>query len=418
MKDIFTSFDDDNDDKISKRISFDNNEPDEGNDIFTFDENHFEDFDTGREVTIQNNVNTPISDSDYSFDDFDSFLSDFSDSKLTEEESYELPHESTADEFEKPHIVRVEHKAKKEKKTVSPKIIVSAIICLVVILLVSAVGFAYSLCSKPDYKPDSHVKNEFISDSELMNSKDVYNVLVLGTDKRKNQDSFRSDSMILVSLDKKHHKVKLTSFLRDSYVYIPAKGFSTKLNASCSYGGPQMVIDTIEYNFKVKIDKYVMIDFNIFRSIIRDLGGVELTVTEEEAACIKRESGRDCASGTNTYDARTALWYARIRHLDSDFKRTERQRKVIAATVNKMKKSSLSTLIKMFNNSLPLIQTDLSQNELFKLGLTALPFLAYDIEEMEVPVKGTWSNAYVYGQAVLKLDIEKNTSLVKEFIYE
>ncbi|MGN0444094.1 MAG: LCP family protein [Acutalibacteraceae bacterium] len=452
MKDIFTSFDDEreDDDKISRRISFDDNRPEQGSDVFTFGSDEYEDFDTGRNYEEVNFVNEPFyrpsgeykpSSEDfygrtgsqgnnffrqtdgYGNPDASDYVKDrnsYPDDEPYNDYFYDIPHESTDDEFEKNAKAPKNRKSKGMlgmRKKVTKKAVITSVICIILALILALSAFAFSLCSKTDYQPDTHKENEFISENELMSDKKVINILVIGTDKRASQASYRSDTMILVSLDKKNKKVKLTSFLRDSYVYIPAKDYSTKLNASCAYGGPQMVIDTIEYNFKVHIDKYVMIDFNIFKTIIRDLGGVTLTMTEEEAACIRRESGHECKAGTHNYRATLALWYARIRHLDSDFKRTERQRKVIAAVVDKMKKSSPSTLIKMMNDVFPLIQTDLSSTELFKIGVTALPFLSYDIEEMQIPSKGTWSNAYINGQAVLKLDLEENTRLLKEFIY-
>ena len=419
MKDIFTSLGDDSDDigKVSKRISFDRNEPEDTNDstVFTYKEDEFEDFNTGR-----HDEEDEKSSNSYQIDEDGSDLvieyGKFSSENVSNSSDFEIPHESTDDEFIRP---KKPVKAKKQrKKGKGIKRFFVALICILLAFVIAVFGYAYVLCGKIDYQPDSHQKNEFISENMLYSDKNVYNILVIGTDKRETQSTYRSDSMILVSLDKNTKKIKLTSFLRDSYVYIPAKNYSTKLNASCSFGGPQMVIDTLEYNFKVHIDKYVMVDFDVFKTIIHDLGGVKLTITEEEAACIRRESGLSCKSGTHKYNARIALWYARIRHLDSDFKRTERQRKVIQAVIDKIKKSNPVKVTKMLNHVLPMVQSDLSQSQLMKLGISAVPFLSSDIEEMQVPAKGTWSNANINGQAVLKLDIEKNSSLLMKFIYE
>lgn len=419
MDDIFTSVGDDSDDigKVSKRISFDRNEPENTNEstFFTYREDEFEDFNTGR------HIEESVESSSFSTDEYDSeldFMKKYAGSTLNNNNSsdFEIPHESTDDEFirsKKPVKAK-----KQQKKGKGIKKFLTALICILLAFVITVLGYAYVICGKIDYQPDSHQKNEYISENMLYSDKNVYNVLVIGTDKRASQSTYRSDSMILVSLDKNTKKIKLTSFLRDSYVYIPAKNYSTKLNASCSFGGPQMVIDTLEYNFKVHIDKYVMIDFAVFKTMIHYLGGVKLTMTEEEAACIRRESGLSCKSGTHNYNARIALWYARIRHLDSDFKRTERQRKVIQAVIDKIKESNPVKVAKMLNHVLPMIQSDLSQSQLMKLGVTAIPFLSSDVEEMQIPAKGTWSNANINGQAVLKLDIEKNSSLLMKFIYE
>lgn len=330
---------------------------------------------------------------------------------------YDIPDESTDSEFVKPKKIKKPKNDNPKKKKGFKKAVIKVLICLLLILVVGAVGVIYSICSKANYQPDSHTENQYISESELYCDKNVFNILIIGTDKRETQANYRSDTMILASVDKNSKAIKLTSFLRDSYVYIPAKSFSTKLNAACAYGGPQMVIDTIEYNFGIHIDKYVMIDFDIFKTIISDLGGITLTMTEEEAACIRKESGLTCKAGTHTYNAKRALWYARIRHLDSDFKRTERQRKVIQAVIDKMKKTDPVTLYNMLNEVVPMVETDMNAGDMFSVGLKVLPLLSKDIQQMQIPVKGTWGNATKNGQAVLVLDFDENKKQLKDFIY-
>lgn len=330
-------------------------------------------------------------------------------------DEYNFPDESEG--YDKIESISPQKPVIKKKKSMGKKIFIS-LAAIILVLVMGFAGYAYSLLGNVNYLPDSHKQNEYISDSELIKSDSVYNILVLGIDERESQSNYRSDTMMLVSIDKKNKKLKLTSFLRDSWVYIPGKDFSAKLNATCAYGGPQMVIDTIEYHYKVKIDKYVMINFDVFRKIVNGLGGITIDITEAEAANITKEGKFECKPGVQTANGKLALWYARIRHLDSDFKRTSRQRKVIQAVVDKAKKTNPSVLLDTLNSVLPDIQTDLSKSDITYLGLNALvKYLRYDIEEMEVPNSGTWSNATISGQAVLKVDIEKNRELLKEFIY-
>ncbi len=316
----------------------------------------------------------------------------------------------------------IDSKRRKTKKvggkSKAKKIVLSLIAILLVLVLV-VTGYVFKLFSAVNYMPESHKANEYISSSELKHDDDVYNILIIGTDERESQENYRSDTMILASIDKKNGKIKLTSFLRDMWTYIPARDRSAKLNATCSYGGPQMVMDTLEYHFKVKIDKYVMINFDVFKTVINDLGGITLTITEAEAANITKEAGFNCKSGTRLVKGRTALWYARIRHLDSDFNRTARQRKVIQAVIDKAKQSSIPTLMKVLDDVLPEIQTDINKTEMAKLGVNAfLKYLNYDIEEQQIPAKGTWSNAWVGSQQVLKADFDENEKILKKFIYE
>ena len=89
--------------------------------------------------------------------------------------------------------------------------------------------------------------------------------------------------MMLISFDREHGCIKMTSFLRDSWVYIPVADKKQRLNAACTYGGYSGVVDTIEYNFGVDIDGYVVADFEMFKIMVDSIGGVEVEVTEKEA---------------------------------------------------------------------------------------------------------------------------------------
>ena len=335
--------------------------------------------------------------------------------EILNSEEYIMPEESESqNKIENDIPKRPKNKNRKSKG----KKIFIALTAIFLVLAMAFTGYAYNLLGNVNYLPESHKENLYISNNELMKSDSVYNILLIGTDERKSQTNYRSDTMMLVSIDKKNGKLKLSSFLRDSWLYIPGKDFSAKLNAACAYGGPQMVIDTIEYHYKVKIDKYVMINFSVFKKIIDGLGGITLDITEAEAANISKEGKFKCEPGVQTANGKLALWYARIRHLDSDFKRTSRQRKVIQAVVDKAKKTSPTVLLDTLNSILPDIQTDLSKSDMTSLAFNALlKYLRYDVEEMEVPSSGTWSNATISGQAVLKVDVEKNRELLKAFIY-
>lgn len=401
-----------------------------------FSKRSFEDFNTSPTQRIRRDYDDTVSDESYENDKpifaDASRKRNYSDSFATAELDYsslkaqiEAKESSRVAVYEKEtEISEYDDISSKRSRPVSrkgkskTKKIVMSLIAIVLVIALAFGGYAMNLFSKVNYTPDVHKENQYISDSELACDDDVYNILLIGTDERASQANYRSDTMILVSIDKKNKKLKLSSFLRDTWVYIPGKDTNAKLNASCTYGGPQMVMDTIEYHFKVRIDKFVLINFDVFKTVINDLGGITLTITEAEAANITKEGHFDCKPGTRTVKGKTALWYARIRHLDSDFNRTARQRKVIQAVIDKAKKSSVTTLMTVLNDVLPEIQTDLNKTDIAKLGVNALlKYIKYDIEEQQIPAKNTWSNAWVGSQQVLKADIDKNAELLKEFIY-
>lgn len=310
---------------------------------------------------------------------------------------------------------------------------VISVLLAVVILAVGVLGvggflFASSLTKKVNYKPLD--ANQYISSAELSRKDGVKNILLVGVDARagESNDSTRSDTMMLVTIDDNNKQIKLTSFLRDTYIEIPGYRWA-KLNASQSHGGTQLLVDTLEYNFKIDIDNYMLVNFDMFTTIIDSLGGVDVEVTEKEARYInskdhmtKREKEafpNDIQSGMNHFSGAQALWYSRIRYLDSDFMRTQRQRKVISSVLSATKKTNPAALMQMLNEIMPMVEADLESGEMMSLGLGAPKYVFYDVVQQSIPADGTWeSGRRNGGQSVLLIDLEKNTNILKEFVFE
>ncbi len=310
-------------------------------------------------------------------------------------------------------------KAKPKKKKPVGLIIFGAIMGILLIFTCVIFGYGYSALSGLSYT-EIEDKNQYIDESTLVSDSDVRNILFIGSDARDGLSGKRSDSMILFSIDKKHKKLKLTSFMRDSYVYIPSKQYKTRLNAAYSFGGEQLLIDTLEYNFKVKIDDFVMVDYTVFEDFINLLGGLTIEdVTEAEAEYMRVEVNRPkFKAGTNHVDGRTALWYCRIRYLDNDFRRTERQRKVITSIIKTAAQRNIFELIDIVEQVLPNISTNLTKNDLISLAMGAVvQYMHYDIVQQQIPADKTWSDQRINGQAVLVIDLEENQAVLKEFIY-
>ena len=291
---------------------------------------------------------------------------------------------------------------------------------VIVVLLAGIFLYGYSALGGLNYD-DSIGENIYLKDSTLLQSESVRNILFIGSDAREGLDGQRSDSMILFSIDEKNREIKLTSFLRDSYVYIPSKGYNTKLNAAFNYGGAQLLMDTIEYNFGVNIDDYVMVDYDVFIDLVNLLGGITIEdVTEKEARYMREQVNRPkFKAGTNkNVDGRTAMWYCRIRYVDNDFGRTQRQRKVITSIISKATRTNPFKLVDIVKQVLPNISTNIDRNGLLSLGMGAFSYMRYDILQQQIPAEGTWWNQRVNGQDVLKLNFEENKKILKEFIYE
>lgn len=308
-------------------------------------------------------------------------------------------------------------KHKKKRFGAVKKILLAA--CSLLLVAVIAFGAVVNqLLGSVSYNQTGHKKNAYVDESKLYSDRQVTNILLVGVDRRKDNVDSRSDTIMLLSIDKKNKKIKMTSFLRDSWVDIPGKRYA-KLNSSCTWGGTQLLMDTLEYNFNVRIDHYVMVDFKMFQDIVNKLGGVDVEVTEKEAKYMRDKVHLDVKAGPNEHlTGGEALWYCRIRYLDTDFKRAERQRKVLTAIISKVKAQSPVELLKIAKEVLPDIETDMSKKDLAALGTGALfKYMRYDLVQARVPKDGTWKNAKKKGLAVLELDINANKKYLYDFIY-
>ena len=304
-------------------------------------------------------------------------------------------------------------KSKKKKHR-----LIKTLLTAVIILFILFSTFIFVFAASSGYTRNDLDSNEYISSFELKSSPFVSNILLLGVDGSVDESS-RSDSMILVSVDFAHMKIKLSSFLRDSWVEIPSKGKKAKLNSACSSGGPQLVADTIEYNFGVDIDHYVMVDFNMFTQIVDSLGGVDVEVTSKEAKFINKTTRHTIESGESVHlNGAEALVYCRIRKLDSDYMRTYRQRKVITALIGQARDAGISALVETMGNVFPLIQTDMSPAEITALVYKAgIGILAFDIEQTRVPIDEHMEAKTVNGQWVEIVDIDAASEYLQDFIY-
>ena len=217
----------------------------------------------------------------------------------------------------------------------------------------------------------------------------LVNVLLVGQDRRPGQGRQRSDTMILVSINKSNSTITLTSFMRDQYVQIP--GYKpNKLNAAYAFGGMQLLTKTLKLNFGVEIDGIVEVDFNGFENIIDLLGGVNITLTETEAAHLK------LTAGLNRLNGEQALSYARIRSIDSDYARAKRQRTVVMALIEAYKDLPLDEMLSLMDEILPMVTTNLTNSQILGYAIDCFPVLASaKIQTLRIPVDGTFVGGLV-----------------------
>ena len=261
--------------------------------------------------------------------------------------------------------------------------------------------------------------------------KDIFNILVIGCDSRKEGGVGRSDAMILFSVNEATEKIHMTSIMRDSYVSIPGRS-NNRINAAYAFGGGKLLLDTIETNFDVDVDKYVAFDFYSFVDVVDSIGGIDIEVTEAEIPVLNgyvkelnKLNGRPegtyyvTESGMQHLNGTQALGYSRIRYVgNGDFERTNRQRKVIAKVFEKAKTLNLLEINDLLNTFLPQVQTNLTQEEILSLMLKALEYLQYDLDSLRLPTDDSFSYMRVNGMSVLGIDLEKNRTALREFVVQ
>ena len=225
----------------------------------------------------------------------------------------------------------------------------------------------------------------------------------------------------------------MTSFMRDIYTEIDGYDFD-KINAAYSYGGAPLLKDTIEDNFKIRIDGCVTLNFTAVAHIVDAVGGVQITLTPEEANAVNEilfsevneimgdSPGDDFLPGGGTYilDGKQALSYSRIRYIgNADFERTQRQRTVITQVLSRMKKVNPVKFNSNITKALEYIGTDMSVTDMYIMSLR-LPLLlmSYETEQLRVPADGTWSYGETWdGMSIINVDFYANTEYLKQNIY-
>lgn len=258
----------------------------------------------------------------------------------------------------------------------------------------------------------------------------------------KREEHGRSDTMIMLSIDNRHKKLKLTSFMRDTYVTIPGNNSvgepygENKLNAAYTLGGPQLTIKTIESNFGINIDRYAVVDFKSFRNIIDILGGVDIELTSEEIDYINWQSYINNQVDTRNeladepgvvhLNGRQALWYARNRGDEEagfsgdDFDRTSRQRNLLKIVMSDFKNANLTQIVSIVGEVGPMITTNLKKNEITTLVANSLTYLKYDMEEFRVPEDNVWQYGWTSdGQSIVEIiDWEQQRYDLAKFVFE
>ncbi len=247
--------------------------------------------------------------------------------------------------------------------------------------------------------PDTSVQIDAVKPIE---EDQLINILLVGQDRRPGQGRQRSDTMMLVSINPETKQISVISFLRDLYVQIPGGYSDNRLNTPYVNGGFKLLDKTLLLNFGVTIDYNVEVDFTGFERIIDVMGGVTINLTQAEVDYMHKNITDSVKVGENRLNGKQALEYARIRKIDSDFGRTNRQRNIIMSIFNEAKTLPVGKLYDMIDEICANITTDMSNSDIFSLAADLIPMLSsMKIEQYHVPDDGQYYNATIRKMQVL-----------------
>ena len=270
------------------------------------------------------------------------------------------------------------------------------------------------------------------SERDIKEYKMIENILLIGLDGTNDKFPKRSDTMIILTIDKLNKSLKLTSLARDTLVKIPGRG-EEKLTHAYAYGQEELLMQTINENFDLDIKDYAVVNFKSFIDIVDIIGGVDINVNEKEIHHLN-EVIKECygvnhedtknieyitSSGNHNLNGYQALAYARIRKLDTIYKRDERQRLILTNIAHKLSDVSISKYLQIAKSILRHIKVNIAFNKIIDLAFIAHELASYDISQLEFPISEYREEGRIgeKGTYVVKWDKNKNIELLHQFIY-
>lgn len=308
--------------------------------------------------------------------------------------------------------------------------IVLATITVLVVLVGMVSSYFYSQLNKVKKAEIPKTNSELnISDNAAKQDDEIINISFFGVDRRHKDEASRSDALMILTLDKKHKKVKISSVMRDSYVNVNGYGM-TKITHAYAYGGPTLAIKTLNKNFDLNIKDYVTVDFFGLEKIIDSVGGVDINVTPEELkyinGYIEETSKLESApiptvnhTGVQKLNGRQAVAYTRIRYTaGGDFERTQRQRTLLVAVLNKIKEKGPTNVANVALQLLPYTETSMSNTEILK-SLTSISTLDIkNIDQQRFPLDGYCYGKMIGGVWYLVFDLDATKNQMHKYMFE
>lgn len=338
----------------------------------------------------------------------------------------EKPKKEKRKREEDKHAVMSRDKKKNGKKKKSRGKKVLAVLAVLLVLF----GAVWYLAIGSIYGKMRYSRVETLA-GEPLKENGVVNILLIGSDSRTEGDDGRSDAMILLSVSSKTRTIHMTSLLRDMYVDIPGRD-GNRLNAAYSFGGPELLLETVKQNLGIEVNRYAVVNFQAFANLVDAVNGVDLELTNEEVKWVNAYLNEynelrgmpmetdyldTSLSGMIHLNGAQSLAYSRNRFIGTDFGRTERQRKVLSAVMKKLPAALVTNPNGLINGLFPNLTTNLTQMECLRLSLIGGKLLTYDIVQESIPLEGTYSSVTIRGMDVLQVDFDRNRAYLQEQLY-
>ncbi|EUJ45373.1 LCP family protein [Listeria riparia] len=286
-------------------------------------------------------------------------------------------------------------------------------IILVLIVAIAGIGFYQYKSSLSAAQSDNQMK-DFKFNGEQPEDVNDLNVLLIGSDSR-GKDQGRSDSLLIAHYDTKSKKPKLVSIMRDTYVDIPGHGLN-KINAAYSFGGPELVRQTIKKNFGVNLEYYVVANFEGFPKIVDTLApdGIEINAEKDMSKNIEA----NIKAGKQKMDGATLLQYARFRHdAESDFGRVRRQQQVLTALKDQVQSiGTITKLPSLIGTMQGYTNTNVTTGMMLSIGKDFVLGKTDDIKDFRLPVDGTYKGERTSHGDVLDIDVAANAKALQDFL--
>lgn len=269
----------------------------------------------------------------------------------------------------------------------------------------------------------------FAEAAETVNEKEWWNILLLGGDSRSIENFERTDTMIILSVNREAGELKMTSIMRDTWVELTS-GKKGKINAANVYGGPELAVEVVNKCFGTDIEDYVLINMNGLVELLDMLGGVDLEISESERK-YANDYAKHYIAKVADYEGQTvleqsgqvhlngllAVAFLRNRYSDSDYGRVMRQQEVLLAAAEQAQNMEVDALMQIADDIYDRIATNMTNEELKEIAMAGMVVEPVDVGQFRVPADGAFEDGTFGGTWMIRPDLAKNQKLLHDFIY-